>query len=532
MARAPIGLRVRERRKALGWTQVGLAERLSVSPSYLNLIENGKRPIGGRILMRLAEVLEVDLETLDAAADRRLIDELSELAGDPVLRELTLDTRETAILVGRHGAWARALSMLHRAYRERDRAARLLADRLSQDPLLSDAVHRMLSNAAAIRSTAEILDGVDDLSPVELSKFHSILGQESGRLAEACEAIVRFFDHASASASASSPAEEVDFFLLERDNYFPRLESAAEELLFAANVEEDRWKSRLIDYLQARFGVTVERAGLEKAGMPGVRNHTRFDHDTRRFYIFDSAPEATRRFEIAKLVAKLGLAPQIEAEISMARTPLSDEAARYVRRALASYCAGAMAMPYEAFFEQARGCRFDIDVLAQRFQASYEQAAHRLVTLRAPNAAAPPFAFMRSDASGFVTKRYPLPNLPLPRQSGACPLWAVYQAFQTPETVQRQLVEFPGGERFLFVARAVTKECAAFERPRRLMSVMIACEAVYADQLVYGDGLDFSPRAAPTNVGPSCQLCMRETCASRQEGRLDLGGSDADGIFG
>jgi predicted transcriptional regulator len=124
---------------------------------------------------------------------------------------------------------------------------------------------------------------------------------------------------------------------------------------------------------------------------------------------------------------------------------------------------------------------------------------------------------MRSDPAGYVTKRFPLPNLPLPRYGGACPLWAVYQAFQTPETVVRQLAEVPSGDRFLFISRAVVKGDAAYGQPRPLLSIMLACDSLYADQTVYGDRLDLSASAPADRVGSTCRLCARGDCPQRQE---------------
>src|SRR3546814_9683149 len=98
-------------------------------------------------------------------------------------------------------------------------------------------------------------------------------------------------------------------------------------------------------------------------------------------------------------------------------------------------------MPYERFLEDAVRTRYDVDLLRRLYAASVGQACHRLVTLRRPGAEGIRFAFIRSDPAGFVTKRLPLPNLPLPRYGGACPLWAVYRAFQTHEAVVRQLAE-------------------------------------------------------------------------------------------
>ncbi|MCS6759377.1 MAG: helix-turn-helix transcriptional regulator [Candidatus Devosia euplotis] len=45
--RAPISFRINNRRKSLRISQAGLTRLVGISPSYLNLIENNKRDIGG-----------------------------------------------------------------------------------------------------------------------------------------------------------------------------------------------------------------------------------------------------------------------------------------------------------------------------------------------------------------------------------------------------------------------------------------------------------------------------------------------------
>ena len=118
-------------------------------------------------------------------------------------------------------------------------------------------------------------------------------------------------------------------------------------------------------------------------------------------------------------------------------TLVNEEAQRLPAAALNSYAPAAVLMPYAPFLETAEESRYDLDRLSQRFDISYEQAAHRLATLQRPGAAGLRFAFMRSDPSGYVTKRLPLPRLPLPRYGTACPLWVVYGAFQSPGVTVR-----------------------------------------------------------------------------------------------
>jgi predicted transcriptional regulator len=227
-------------------------------------------------------------------------------------------------------------------------------------------------------------------------------------------------------------------------------------------------------------------------------------------------PES-RRFAILRHWALVCGHEVIEAVLA-AHGTLSPEARELCAQALHSYAAGALAMPYGPFLETAETWRYDIDRLARRFGVSYEQAAHRLSTLRRPGQPGVRFAFMRSDASGFVTKRLPLTNLPLPRHATACPLWAVHGAFQSPGVTVRNIGELPSGDRFLFFARAIDKVPAVAGRPRRLLSVMLACNADEAGRVIYGDGLQHEQAVVP--VGTVCRLCRRPDCRHRQEAPL------------
>ena len=62
--RAPIGQRLKAGRRDKALTQRVLAEEIGISVSYLNLIENNKRVIGGTLLRDLARRLDLDLDTL------------------------------------------------------------------------------------------------------------------------------------------------------------------------------------------------------------------------------------------------------------------------------------------------------------------------------------------------------------------------------------------------------------------------------------------------------------------------------------
>lgn len=518
MRRSLIGPTVRERRRALGITQSRLAAEVGISASYLNLIEGDKRNIGGALLQRIAGALGLALDELDGAAERRLLDDLVELSGEPLLADLRLDPAAAHGLASRQREWARALVRLHRAWLDRGRVVGALSDRLNQDPFLGGAVHSLLSQVAAIRSSSEILETVADLEPAQRQRFVTIVGNESARLAEVAQALAAFFDKDYTGTRSLTPVDEVDDFLFDRDNHFPALEQAAAGVRAAAAIDGDCREEALLEHLRRAHALQVVTRPPAAAGRGGLREPVVFDRASRTLVLAEAAPRAALRFELARTAAVLfddGRA--LDGVLAQAVQLSTDAARRRARRALSSYLAAAVLLPYEAFLDAARRARFDIDHLAQRFGVSFEQVCHRLVSLRRPGAAAIAFALMRVDAAGFTSKRFPLPQLALPRHGQACPMWAVYQAFQTPGTVVRQLAGFPTGERLLFVARTVEKPQPGFVLPRRLLSIMLACDALHADQTVYGDGLDLSSAAPAVPVGPSCRLCVRRDCLYREE---------------
>src|SRR5687767_11563651 len=59
---AALGGKVRSLRRRAHMTQVQLASQLGISPSYLNLIEQNRRPLSAPLLIKLAEILQFDLK--------------------------------------------------------------------------------------------------------------------------------------------------------------------------------------------------------------------------------------------------------------------------------------------------------------------------------------------------------------------------------------------------------------------------------------------------------------------------------------
>jgi hypothetical protein len=473
------GWKIRNARMSGGVSQAELARRAGLSAPYLNLIERNKRRATPGILGRIADALGVEHAQLDGGAERRLAEEIGEIAVDPALGAGQILAGSAQELVGRDPGWAELILRLYRAYRDQRQSVLALADRLNHDPFLGESVHRLVTHVTSIRSSAEILSSRMPVGPADRERFLSIIALDSDKLSDVARSLLSFFDDAGTRVRSATTMEHVDAFIFETNNYFGSLEMAA------AEVREQFLRAA------AGAGPTPETG---TAGLP------------------------PRRFDLARGTAEPVAGGEIERIVSSHPALPSAEARALARSALLSYAAAAVLMPYAPFLDAARACRYDLDALCARFGVSYEQAAHRIATLRKPGAEGVRFAYMRSDPSGFVTKRLPLTGLPLPRYGTACPLWVVYGAFQSPGATVRSFGELPGGEQFLFFARAIEKTPAVIGRPRHLLSVMLACSAADAAEVAYGDGLDRKTAMVP--VGTICRLCSRLQCGARQEAPL------------
>ena len=172
-------------------------------------------------------------------------------------------------------------------------------------------------------------------------------------------------------------------------------------------------------------------------------------------------------------------------------------------------------MPYTPFLEAAELCRHDLELLGGRFGASIEQVAHRLSTMQRPGAKGIPFFFVRVDQAGTITKRHSATRLQFARFGGACPLWNVHRAFETPGHFLRQLAETPDGVRYISLARDVSKPGGSYGAPVRRYAIALGCEVRHAASLVYADTLDTTKATAFEPIRISCRICERKNCHQR-----------------
>src|SRR2546423_4823177 len=127
--KARLGAKLRGLRRRKGLTQTEVASRLGISPSYLNLIEHDQRQVPANLLLKAAEVLNVELAAFSDDTDGRLAADLQEVFGDPLFGEHPLTTADVRELA-EHPSAARAMIALYHAYRASVESTRALASKV------------------------------------------------------------------------------------------------------------------------------------------------------------------------------------------------------------------------------------------------------------------------------------------------------------------------------------------------------------------------------------------------------------------
>ena len=308
---------------------------------------------------------------------------------------------------------------------------------------------------------------------------------------------------AARTSEAHDPVAESRRFLAARRNSFPSLDDAAERLAQAVQQHDS-----LSGHLKARHNLRVRR--LPPSVMVGSTR--RLDWHRREVLLSDELDTASQTFQLALQLAYLELGEDIDSVLHEGHFD-SESGERLTRRALASYAAAAILMPYSAFARAVEARRYDVEALGRQFGCSFEQTAHRLTTLQKPGQERVPFFFIRVDEAGNVSKRLDGAGFPFARHGGGCPLWNLHQAFRTPRQIVTQWLELPDGQRFFSIARTVTAGGGGYGKPRVERAIALGCAAEHAHKLVYTEDRPGPETATP--IGVTCRLCHRTECTAR-----------------
>ncbi|NRB35599.1 MAG: DUF2083 domain-containing protein [Rhodobacteraceae bacterium] len=217
------GSRIRERRSVAGLRQAELARRVGISASYLNLIEHNRRRIGGKLLLDIAAVLDVEPSMLTEGAEAALLMALREAAAATDAATPELDKLEE--FAGRFPGWAGLLAAAQRRVGSLQETVQTLSDRLTHDPHLAASLHEVLTTAAAIRATASILVETGEIEDEWRDRFHRNINADARRLADSSKALMSYLDDSDSDRHAVAlPQEEAEAFLAAREFHFPELE--------------------------------------------------------------------------------------------------------------------------------------------------------------------------------------------------------------------------------------------------------------------------------------------------------------------
>ena len=188
------GLKIRTLREQSRMTQAEFADRLDISTSYVNQLENNQRPVTAAVMLALAENFNIDVTSLLADKSDRLIIDLKEIFADPLFADAPPGLQEMKNLAINTPETAHAFMRLYEAYRKAN----------------------------------ERMAGVDDV----------LMREQSGNLQTSYEEVRDFFHYA--------------------DNYIDELDRAAEELATELALNDLTKLDKLVAYCADEHDISVE----------------------------------------------------------------------------------------------------------------------------------------------------------------------------------------------------------------------------------------------------------------------------------
>jgi len=114
-----IGHKIKSKRRNLGISQTEMSKKLSISPSYLNLIESGKRKINVDLLLKLANELGIEISDISKKTDTNLYQNLMDLLGDNLFEDLDITNFDIKEIVNTSPLIAKALVKLGDNYKKK-----------------------------------------------------------------------------------------------------------------------------------------------------------------------------------------------------------------------------------------------------------------------------------------------------------------------------------------------------------------------------------------------------------------------------
>ena len=112
-----IGSKIRRERRLKGLSQSDLSKKLSISASYLNLIESGKRKITVPLLIKIGNELSLSLKDLTIETNQRLLSDVMDALSNELFEDLDITNHETTEFISNNPSIAKAFLSLNDTYK-------------------------------------------------------------------------------------------------------------------------------------------------------------------------------------------------------------------------------------------------------------------------------------------------------------------------------------------------------------------------------------------------------------------------------
>jgi predicted transcriptional regulator/transcriptional regulator with XRE-family HTH domain len=158
-----LGQRLRRLRRDRELSQTEMAKSLAISPSYLNHLERNQRPVTAGLLLKLAELYDIDVRSFAAGSGIHTgVDALVEIFSDKILRDFGIPRFELAELANNAPTVADAIARLYTTVKEAQRHpgnasvgdARAL---VTPENWMRDYIHKHRNHYPALEEAAETL---------------------------------------------------------------------------------------------------------------------------------------------------------------------------------------------------------------------------------------------------------------------------------------------------------------------------------------------------------------------------------------
>ena len=112
-----LGPRLKKQRINMGFSQANLSKSIGISPSYLNLIESGKRKIPISLLIKVADKLNLSIKDFSVESNKRLLSDVMEVLSNEIFDDLKITNHDTSNFIGSNPNIAKALLSINDEYK-------------------------------------------------------------------------------------------------------------------------------------------------------------------------------------------------------------------------------------------------------------------------------------------------------------------------------------------------------------------------------------------------------------------------------